>query len=199
MRRVDDPGEWDTPDAALRRFRPESAGLDPMTVAEADAHIAAYAAERPWLGPARDAPPDVRRIIASLVAGQGHTVERHEGGVTAEQLDRRVRRLEDPAIARDAERTPGIDAYKARTHACGDYATRIADKDAFAVCAARAVEHPRTRAVLDGPYDPARQQTPSTSPSPVCSGRRPTSTATDIGYNRSTDVWKLPESVVHLG
>lgn len=161
--RMDAPDERDTPRAALERFRPERAGLEPMTLAEADAHIAAYAGERPCLRPAVDASPGARIVLASADKGRGHALERHEGAVTPDQTDRRVRFLEDPAVTADP-RTPGEDRYKPTRHKCGVYATRIADPDAFAVCLARAVEHPLVRSVLDGGYDPDDQPVPVTIP-----------------------------------
>lgn len=85
-------------------------------------------------------------------------MERHEGGVTPEQTDARVRRLEDPAIADDAARPPGRDASKGKgRHKCDEYATRIADPDAFAVCFDRGVEHPRVRNAFDIFKDELRQ------------------------------------------
>ncbi|HEY3682020.1 MAG TPA: hypothetical protein VGL93_03225 [Streptosporangiaceae bacterium] len=153
--RVDTPGEPDTPNAALRRFRPENAGLEATTRTEADAYIAAHAAGHPWLRAIAHASPEARSVLVSLVRGHGHAVERHEGGVTPAQTDARVRRLEDPAIGADADRRPGRDAYRAgKTHGCGDYATRIADPDAFAVCFTRGVEHPRTRDAFAKPAGP---------------------------------------------
>lgn len=155
--RVDAPGRVDTPSEALRRFRPERARLAPLSPAEADAYIRTCRAENPAVRAIEKASPEARGLLVALIKGRGHAVERHEGGVTSTQTDRRVRLLEDPAITDDALRASSRDAYKPGRHKCGAYATRIADPDAFAVCAARTIEHPLVRAVLDRPYDPADQ------------------------------------------
>lgn len=155
--RVDVPGQGDTPGEALRRFRPERARLASVSPAEADAYIARYRAENPAVQAIEKASPEARGLLVALIKGRGHAVERHEGGVTSRQTDRRVRFLEDPAIIDDAVRASSRDAYKPGRHKCGAYATRIADPDAFAVCAARTIDHPLVRAVLDRPYDPADQ------------------------------------------
>ncbi|HEY3686148.1 MAG TPA: hypothetical protein VGL93_24160 [Streptosporangiaceae bacterium] len=153
--RLDGPGR-EAPDAALRRFRPERIGLAPLTQSQADDHVIRYAGARPWLAIARYTSPEVRRILVALDQGRGHALERHEGAVTPAQTEARVRLLCDPAIP-GPERTPGVDAYKppGKWHGCGDTATRITDPDAFAVCVARAIEHPRVRAELDAPLDPS--------------------------------------------
>jgi hypothetical protein len=152
---LDGSGGREAADAALHRFRPEHAGLAPVSQAEADQHISRYADSRPWLALARYVSPDTRRLFVALDLGQGHALERHEGAVTPRQTAERVTLLCDPAIPGEG-RVPGVDAYKPsnRRHLCADTATRITDPDAFATCIARALEHPRLRAAFDDPPAP---------------------------------------------
>lgn len=159
-RRPDQPNRpgtpsGDTPREAIRRFDPERAGLDPMTKDEATQHVTEHAADRPWLNHAQYVGPDTRRVLASLDKGAGHALERHGSTVTPDMTESRVTHLKDPAIPDEAARTPGKDAYRRGTHACGDTATRIRDPHAFATCFARGIEHPRVRAELDKPVGAA--------------------------------------------
>ena len=138
-------------DDALERFDPRRAGLPEVSRADAAAYIAEHQADRPWLAPARDCSPDVQRLIVALDQGHGHAHIRHEGWVTEEMNERRVRYLEDPAQLDPAKRQAGIDGLKSgdQPHRCGGIATRITDPEAFATAFARGVEHPDVRAALD--------------------------------------------------
>ena len=135
----------------LERFDPRRAGLPEVSRAEAAAYIEEHLADRPWLAPARDCSPDVQRVIVALDQGHGHAHIRHEGWVTEEMNERRVRKLEDPAQLDQGKREAGIDGLAASDlpHRCGDNASRITDPEAFAKAFARGVEHPEVRAALD--------------------------------------------------
>ncbi|HEY3683908.1 MAG TPA: hypothetical protein VGL93_12745 [Streptosporangiaceae bacterium] len=148
--RPDTPG-GDTPRHAVRGFDPERAGLGPLSADAAEQHVTASGGDRPWLDHARYVGPDTRRVLAALDRGGGHALERHGSTVTPERTAARVTRLEDPAVHLDTGRTPGRDAYKSGTHACGDNATRITDPHAFAACFVRGIEHPAVRQELDRP------------------------------------------------
>lgn len=150
MDRSDSPG-GDTPREAVRDFEPERAGLEPITAEEATQYVRDHIADRPWLNHAQYVDPDTRRVLVALDKGNGHALERHGSTVTPEQTEARAKHLEDPALAVDAARTPGRDAFGSRRHTCGDSATRIRDPHAFAVCVARGVEHPHVRERLDRP------------------------------------------------
>ena len=102
-------------------------------------------------GPARDCSPDVQRVIVALDQGHGHAHIRHEGWVTEEMNELRVRYLEDPAQLDLEKREAGIDGLAASDlpHRCGDNASRITDPEAFATAFARGAEHPDVRAALD--------------------------------------------------
>jgi len=136
---------------ALERFDPRRAGLPEVSREDAAAYIAEHQADRPWLASARDCSPDVQRVIVALDQGHGHAHIRHEGWVTEEMNERRVRHLEDPAQLDPAKREARIDGLKSgsQSHRCGGIATRITDPEAFAVAFARGVEHPDVRAALD--------------------------------------------------
>ena len=138
---------------ALERFDPRRAGLPEVSREEAATYIAEHQADRPWLAPARDCPPDVQRVIVALDQGHGHAHIRHEGWVTEEMNERRVRYLEDPAQLDPEKREVRIDGLKNgdQPHRCGDIATRITDPEAFAIAFAHGVEHPDVRAALDSP------------------------------------------------
>jgi hypothetical protein len=135
----------------LERFDPRRAGLPEVSREEAAAYIEEHQADRPWLAPARDCSPDVQRVIVALDQGHGHAHIRHEGWVTEEMNERRVRNLEDPAQLDPDKRTTGIDGLAANDlpHWCGRVATRINDPKVFAVAFTNGVEHPDVRAALD--------------------------------------------------
>ena len=81
---------------ALVTFEPRRAGLPEVSIKDATAYLDKHHAERPWLSVARDCPPEVQRIFAALDQGGGHAHIRHEGWVTEEMNERRLRSLEDP-------------------------------------------------------------------------------------------------------
>jgi hypothetical protein len=153
-----DAGRPDTPREAVRRFEPGRAGLPEISVGDAVAYIDAHCGDRPWLAAARDCSPEVQRIFAALDRGGGHAHIRHEGWVTEEMNELRVRCLEDPAQLDMAKRAAGIDGTKSgdQPHRCGSIATRITDPDAFAVAFARGIEHPDVRAALDTDFKEKR-------------------------------------------
>lgn len=136
---------------ALERFDPRRAGLPEVSREEAATYIAEHQADRPWLAPARDCSPDVQRVIVALDQGHGHAHIRHEGWVTEEMNERRVRYLEDPAQLDPDKREAGIDglAVSDLPHWCGRVATRITDPKAFATAFTHGVEHPDVRAALN--------------------------------------------------
>jgi hypothetical protein len=138
---------------ALERFDPRRAGLPEVSRAEAAAYIEEHQAERPWLATARDCSPEAQRVFVTLDQGHGHAHIRHDGYVTEEMNERRVRNLEDPAQLDPEKREAGIDGLKSgnQPHRCGDIATRITDPEAFATAFARGLEHPDVRAALDSP------------------------------------------------
>jgi hypothetical protein len=136
---------------ALARFEPRRAGLPEVSITDATAYIDKHQAERPWLSVARDRPPEVQRVFAALDQAGGHAHIRHEGWVTEEMNERRVRKLEDPAQLDPAKRAVRIDGLAAGDvpHRCGDIASRIIDPKTFATAFARGIEHPDVRAALD--------------------------------------------------
>lgn len=138
---------------ALVTFEPRRAGLQEVSVNDATAYLDKHHAERPWLSVARDYPPEVQRIFAALDRGGGHAHIRHEGWVTEEMNERRVRNLEDPAQLHPAKRMAGVDGVKVgdQPHRCGSIATRITDPEAFATAFAQGIKHPDVRAALDSP------------------------------------------------
>jgi hypothetical protein len=138
---------------ALVTFEPRRAGLPEVNIKDATAYLDKHHAERPWLSVARDCPPEVQRIFAGLDQGGGHAHIRHEGWVTEEMNERRLRSLEDPAQLDPAKRAIGVDGVKIgdQPHRCGSIATRITDPQAFATAFARGIEHPDVRAALDSP------------------------------------------------
>jgi hypothetical protein len=145
---ADPKAELSAPDA-LQRFEPSRAGLPEVTHADAATYIDEHQADRPWLAQARDCSPDTQRVIVALDQGHGHAHIRHEGWVTEEMNERRVRNLEDPAQLDQDKR--GIDGLVAGDlpHRCGDTASRITNPEIFATAFARGVEHPDVRAALD--------------------------------------------------
>jgi hypothetical protein len=136
---------------ALERFDPRRAGLPEVSRAEAAAYIEEHQADRPWLATARDCSPEAQRVIVALDQGHGHAHIRHDGWVTEEMNQRRVRYLEDPAQLDPDKREAGIDGLKNgnQAHRCGGIATRITDPEVFATALARGVEHPDIRTVLE--------------------------------------------------
>jgi hypothetical protein len=136
---------------ALERFDPRRAGLPEVSREEAATYIAEHQADRPWLAPAADCSPDAQRVIVALDQGHGHGHIRHDGWVTEEMNERRVRNLEDPAQLDPQKREAHVDGVKTgdQLHRCGILATRITDPAAFATAIARATEHPEVRAALD--------------------------------------------------
>ena len=132
-------------------FEPRRAGLPEISIKDATAYLDKHHAERPWLSVARDCPPEVQRMFAALDQGGGHAHIRHEGWVTEEMNERRLRSLEDPAQLDPAKRAAGIDGLTAGDipHRCGDIASRIIDPEIFAAAFARGVEHPDVRAALN--------------------------------------------------
>lgn len=135
----------------LERFEPRRAGLPEVSRADAATYIEEHQSDRPWLATARDCSPEAQRVFVALDQGRGHGHIRHEGWVTEEMNERRVRNLEDPAQLDPDKREARIDGIKPgnQPHWCGSIATRIADPEAFATAFARGVEHPEVRAALD--------------------------------------------------
>jgi hypothetical protein len=138
----------------LRRFEPRRAGLPEVGAGDAAAYLDANEAGRPWLAAARGRPPEVQRVFAALDQGGGHAHIRHEGWVTEEMNELRLRCLEDPAQLDAAKRSAGIDGLLGgdQRHRCGSIATRITDPDAFAVAVTRGAEHPDVRAALQAEF-----------------------------------------------
>jgi len=138
---------------ALVSFEPRRAGLPDVSITDSTAYLDKHHADRPWLSVARDCPAEVQRIFAALDQGGGHAHIRHEGWVTEEMNESRVRNLEDPAQLDPAKRAVGIDGVKLgdQPHQCGSVATRITDPEAFATAFARGIEHPDVRTALDSP------------------------------------------------
>jgi hypothetical protein len=136
---------------ALVSFEPRRAGLPDISIADGTAYLDKHHRERPWLSVARDRPPEVQRVFAALDQGRGHAHIRHEGWVTEDMNERRVRNLEDPAQLDPAKRVAGVDGVKVgnQPHRCGSIVTRITDPDAFATAFARGIEHPDVQAALD--------------------------------------------------
>jgi hypothetical protein len=136
---------------ALVSFEPRRAGLPDVSIKDATEYLDQHHLERPWLSVARGCPPDVQPLFAALDQGHGHAHIRHEGWVTEEMNEHRVRNLEDPAQLDPAKRVAGVDGVKAghQLHRCGGIVTRIADPEAFATALARGIEHPDVRAALD--------------------------------------------------
>ena len=128
--------------------------MEPITGPEAKQYVRENVADRPWLNHAQYVGPDTGRVLAAVDKGGGHALERHGSTVTPEMTEARATRLEDPAVADDAARTPGRDAFKSGRHLCGDVATRFRDPHAFATCFARGVEHSDVRTALERPCGP---------------------------------------------
>lgn len=107
----------------------------------------------------------MQRIFATLDQGGGHGHIRHEGWVTEEMNERRVRFLEDPAQLSPEKRAAGMDGTREddEPHRCREMATRIRDSDAFAVVFAL-VEHPTTHAALKMAFDQDRRPRPVSVP-----------------------------------
>jgi hypothetical protein len=152
---TDPQTELSAPDA-LQRFEPSRVGLPEVSHTDAATYIDEHQADRPWLAQARDCSPDAQRVIVALDQGHGHAHIRHEGWVTEEMNERRVRNLEDPAQLDPEKREAHVDAFKAgsQSHWCGSIATRITNPEAFATAFAGGVEQTDVRAALDstGPF-----------------------------------------------
>jgi hypothetical protein len=125
--------------------------LPEVSCDDAAAYIEEHLDDRPWLAPVRECSPDAQRVFVALDQGHGHAHIRHDGWVTEEMNERRVRNLEDPAQLDPDKRIAHVDGIKAgdKKHRCGGIATRINDPEAFATAFARAIEHPDIRAALD--------------------------------------------------
>lgn len=138
----------------LQRFEPRRAGLPEISARNAAAYLDAHHGERPWLAPARGCSPEVQRIFAAFDQGVGHAHIRHEGWVTEEMNERRLRCLEDPAQLDVTKRVAGIDGLASgdQLHRCGSTATRITGPHGFAVAVARGVEHPDVQAALQAEF-----------------------------------------------
>jgi hypothetical protein len=138
---------------ALLSFEPRRAGLPEVGINAGQAYLDKHHVERPWLSVARDSPPEVQRVFAALDQGGGHAHIRHEGWVTEEMNERRVRNLEDPAQLDPAKRVAGVDGVRIgdQPHRCGSTVTRITDPEAFATAFARGVVHPDVRSALESP------------------------------------------------
>jgi hypothetical protein len=151
---------------AVGRFEPRRAGLPEVSAGDAAAYLDARQAERPWLAAARDRSPEVQRLFAALDQGGGHAHIRHEGWVTEEMNELRLRCLQDPAQLDPAKRVAGIDGLLPgdQRHRCGSIATRIADPDAFAVAIARGAEHPDVRSALEAEFRERRVPGPVVLP-----------------------------------
>jgi hypothetical protein len=147
---------------ALVTFEPRRAGLPEVSITDATAYLDKHHVERPWLSVARDSPPEVQRIFAALDRGHGHAHIRHEGWVTEDMNERRVRNLEDPAQLDAARRAAGIDGLAPgdRPHRCGSIATRITSPDAFAIALATGAGHPDVRAALGAEFRERRSPPP---------------------------------------
>jgi hypothetical protein len=136
---------------ALKRFEPSRAGLPEVSYDDAAAYLEEHLADRPWLAAVRECSPDAQRVFVALDQGHGHAHIRHDGWVTEEMNERRVRNLEDPAQLDPGKRQDHVDGIKTggQLHRCGFIATRIIDPEAFAITVARAIEHPDVREALD--------------------------------------------------
>jgi hypothetical protein len=134
---------------ALQRFESSRAGLPEVSHADAATYIDEHQADRPWLAQARDCSPDAQRVIVALDQGHGHAHIRHEGWVTEEMNELRVRNLEDPAQLDPDKRSIDGLAVGDLPHRCGDTASRITNPEIFATAFVRGIEHPDVRAALD--------------------------------------------------
>jgi hypothetical protein len=81
---------------ALVSFEPRRASLPDVSIKDATEYLDKHHLERPWLSAARGCPPEVQRLFTALDQGHGHAHIRHEGWVTEEMNEHRVRNLEDP-------------------------------------------------------------------------------------------------------
>ena len=151
---------------ALVSFEPRRAGLPDVSIADGTAYLDKHHRERPWLSVARDCPPEVQRVFAALDHGGGHAHIRHEGWVTEDMNERRVRNLEDPAQLDSAKRMAGIDglAPSDRPHRCGSTATRITIPDAFAAALAAGAGHRDVMAALGAEFRKRRIPPPVVLP-----------------------------------
>jgi hypothetical protein len=159
--------EWQAAEQdVLLRFEPRRAGLPEVSTTDAREYLDKHQAERPWLATARDCQPEVQRIFVVLDQGGGHAHIRHEGWVTEEMNERRLRCLEDPSQLDPAARGVGIDglAPGAKPHRCGSIATRITSPDAFAMAVAKGTEHKDVRAALGAEFRERRIPAPVVVP-----------------------------------
>ncbi|MFL6075386.1 MAG: hypothetical protein ACJ73S_18505 [Mycobacteriales bacterium] len=152
--------QLDTPPAAdrpsprelLLAFDPARAHLPDIPAEQVPRYLDDRADERLWLRSCWGQPPEVRRVIAILDAGDGHALERHEGYPGDPELRLRVQQLQDPAQLDPTKRAAALDAYTNRLHFCAAEATRIKDPAAFATAFVTGLEHPQVKALLDAPY-----------------------------------------------
>ena len=151
---------------ALRRFEPRRASLPEVSTTDGTAYLDKHHAERPWLSVARDSPPEVQRVFAALDQGGGHAHIRHEGWVTEEMNERRLRFLEDPAQLDPARRAAGVDGLAPgdKPHRCGSTATRITSPDAFAMALVKGAGHQDVRAALGAEFRERRVPPPVVLP-----------------------------------
>jgi hypothetical protein len=70
---------------------------------------------------------------------QGHGPQRHEGDVTENQLDRRVRLKEDPETGARADKYQKDNNGNPANHKCGDHATKVNSEESYV----KAEEHSR--------------------------------------------------------
>jgi hypothetical protein len=147
-------------------FEPRRVGLPDVSIADGTAYLDKHHRERPWLSVARDRQPEVQRVFAALDQGGGHAHIRHEGWVTEEMNERRLRCLEDPAQLDRARRTAGIDGVAPgdRPHRCGSTATRITSPDAFAIALAAGAGHRDVLAALSAEFRERRMPPPVVLP-----------------------------------
>lgn len=154
--------KFDAPREELALFRPERAGLYPVSVGEAMRYIEQNRSSRPWLQTVERSCPETRWIFAAADLSGAHWPVRHEGWVSEERSMRRVAYLEDPAQLDPGKRQAGIDGLlpRSRHHVCADRSTRITDPDACATALVRGTGHPAVQAALDMPFDRKYRQPP---------------------------------------
>ncbi|HET6742170.1 MAG TPA: hypothetical protein VFH76_24670 [Kribbella sp.] len=134
--------------------RTEASDRPSLDVRTGVAYIAANKDTRPWLAPAADCEPIVQSVYASIDQSEGHGHIRH-GAMGSDDLQaRRVAFNEDPAQTDPVKREAGVDGLdQTKQHYCGKDSTRVHDATALAAVYVMAAEHPKVRAVLDGPFD----------------------------------------------
>jgi hypothetical protein len=151
---IDTPPATDrpTPRELLLAFDPARAHLPDIPADDVPQYLDERADERLWLRSSWGQPPEVRRVIAILDAGDGHALERHEGYPGDPELRLRVQHLQDPAQLDLDKRTAALDAYTGKLNVCAAEATRIKDPAAFATAYVTGLEHPKIKPLLDTPY-----------------------------------------------